>query len=918
MERKILNNKSRNKTWVCLAALMAVFALSLREFIFEGKIVFQGMEAWHYFPVSMHYFQSIIQGNYPFFDFLFSVGFDALGDSQQQLLHPLKMIMVLIGVEPVKINTLFLMAHLFIGMLGVYLYAQFMLIKSYRDSLTNTYGIFFAPVLLLLSLAFYTNIPHMVFGCTLAYFPFMLLLTEKIMVTPKRRYFFFLALVVMLILFIGNYAMQWITLLFMVMYMGGMVFMDKRLACRALIVLSAITFGFLLALVQLVPVLDMMFSSSRASLASLDMFQQSGTPLQWLGYFSPGAVYLQFKYAHEAYYSYTGNWDIEGVHYMGLIPLALFLYSIWKRKTLPREIYLFQGLGLLMGLRALGLFSLVNIFLNTLPIFGQFRIPVRTFFMVDFVLAMVAAYVLVSNIDRDALRKVISTLLVITFAFNLFSILSIQFWGVMSSQGLPTVTLLEYGYSFGGCFVLLISLLLFSNRFSAVFNKKGLILGLIILSMIDLGFQRIGLPLHWGTPTAQEIKAQNIKVDARCNELGASRVWMDFKWPNYRGSFAVYDVPRFPLVSSEGPYYESERWTPHYVSKTSTDNIQLHGASCYFGDSVITSTLTPMPIKHAMNWAKEELTHDEFLSFLSILGYKHFAKLKSEDTRLIGIEDVEVLKPSPPTEGMLEKFKLFLETQSVEQKGLFYNLYKSAYDLLVRFEVSDWLPRQHFELTPVPGVGSVFGLTQPMYYIVLDDHAKLLPYKIKGTFLVFPENVLKPVEVVYVPMGFIVGLIGSIVCFALFLLVSLTRSLNPLFGVYGLEHGKNNFGEKYWDFLHLKLGRAWSVFLDFLVSNWLKKYGGIFIFGSILTMPLAAVFMTRQDFAFPFLFLIFLLVTVYLLTGLISGDKKIALGLTIFLGSNVIIGKIYYIAHAIIFISTKSQLLVMEKLPFLQ
>ncbi|MBT3368196.1 MAG: hypothetical protein HN416_13670, partial [Nitrospina sp.] len=348
MEKEKLSTESQSKTWVCFAALAAVFAISLRNFIFEGKIVFEGMEAWQYFPVSMHYFQSLIHDKYPFYDFLFSAGFDSLGDSQQQLMHPLKILLTLFGVEPVKINTYFLMAHFFIGVLGIYLYAQFMLRKSYGDSLTNAYGMFFAPTLILLSLALYTNIPHMVFGCTLAYLPLMLFLVEKITSEPKRRYFFSLAFVVMLILFIGNYGMQWITLLFMVMYLAGLVFMDRRLVYRALVVLLAVAFGFLIALIQLIPTFDLMQTSSRSLLGNLDMFHQSANPLVWLGYLSPGALYLQFKYAHEAFWSYTGNNVIEGVHYMGLVPLALVFYSIWKRKTLPREITLLHGMGLVM------------------------------------------------------------------------------------------------------------------------------------------------------------------------------------------------------------------------------------------------------------------------------------------------------------------------------------------------------------------------------------------------------------------------------------------------------------------------------------------------------------------------------------------------------------------------------------------
>ena len=908
MEKGRLNTESRNKTWVCFAALTAVFALSFREFIFEGRIVFEGMEAWQYFPVSMHYFQSLIHDRYPFYDFLFSVGFDSLGDSQQQLMHPLKILMVLSGLEPVKINTYFLIAHFFVGMMGIYLYAQFMLRKSYGDSSTNAYGMFFAPTLIFLSLAVYTNIPHMVFGCTLAYFPFMLLLVEKIISEPKRRYFFFLALVVTLILFIGNYGMQWITLLFTVMYLVGRVLMERRSVYRTFIVLLAIAFGFFVALVQLVPTFDLMQTSSRSLLGRLDMFHQSANPLAWLGYLSPGALYLQFKYAHEAFWSYTGNNVIEGVHYMGLVPLALVFYSIWKRKILPREINLLHGMGLVTALRALGVFSIINIFLNALPIFGQFRIPVRTFFVVDFVLAMISAYVLVSNIDRNVLRKVISTLLAVTFIFNIFNIISLGLWEAVVSRDLPAISFLEYGYPFGGCLILLLALILVSERFSAVIDKKQLVFGLIILSMLDLGFHRLGVPLHWGNPVAQEIKTQNAKVDEYCRGIGVSRIWMDFEWPDH-------DAPRFPFTSSKGPRYEDKMG--NYEGEGERGNIELHGTSCYFGDSVITSTLTPISVKKAMIWAKEELTHDEFLSFMGILGYSHYAKLKSETTRIIRIEDINVQEAPSPTRNMLEKFEEFLTKQPAARKGLFKNIYEPAYEMFVRFGLSGWLPRHHFEPLPVPGVGSVFALTQPMYYMLLDDRGEILPYETKGTFLILPEGVEGPVEVVYVPIGFVVGLLGSIVGFALLLFVSLTRILNPIFRIYNEELEDKSLGAKCWTLLCSKLARIWSLFLEFLVGSWLKTYGGVFLIGSLLAMPLAAYFMTRKDFAFPFVFLVFLLMTIYLFTRLLSDDKKIALGLTIFIGSNFIIGKVYYILTAILFVSRKSQLLVMERLPFL-
>ena len=891
---------NRNNSWIYVLILFGLFVLYLWGFIVEDEIVFGSMVSWQHFPVEMHYFQNMLKGNYPFFDFLFSVGFDAVGDSQQNLLHPLKIFLVLIGVEPARISTIFTMLHIFAGTLGCYFYSQYMIKKSFKDSLVDSCIPFFSAALFLMNLALYTNIVHMVFICTLAYFPFMLLLAEKIMVAPKHRYFFLLALVVALMLFVGNYCVQWITLLSLVIYLAGKVLMDRRLAYRVILVLMAILFGFINALVQLVPTFDLMGFSTRNALGNWEMFYGSANPLSWLGYFSPGALYLQFKYAQEAFWSYTGNNVIESVHYMGLVPLSLFFYSLWKRKNLPREIDLFHGVALVMVLRALGVFSILNIFLNFLPIFGQFRFPVRSFFVLDFILLIVSAYVLASSLDRTSLKKVISTLLGITFALNILSICSLKLWEVGASQDLPIISLLEYGYSFGGVIILLLAFFLLSDRFEKVLDKKQLVFGLILISLVDLSFHRLGVPLHWKTPTAQEIKKQNTKVDEVCDEIGASRIWIDFKWPDF-------DVPRFPFTPTSSKFY---------VSKEKEDSLELQGTTCYFGDSVITSTLTPASIRQSMKWAKDELTHDEFLAFMGILGYKHYAQLKDQKTKVIGIDDVNIFEAPASTEAMQNKLKAFLNTQLQVQKGRFSKVFQKTYEKFDQLGMSDWLPRHRIEVTPIPQIGSVLALTEPIYYLIFDANGKPLPYTTKRIFLIFPANVVGPVEVVFVPVGFVFGLMGSMIAFISLILVSVSSVLKPLFKFCGKNFAVEETSDNIREFNISKLTRTATKFRKFLVSPWLKKYGGIFLVGALIVMPLTALFFTRTDNAFPFIFLFFMLMVIYRLTYLMSNDRNIALGLTILLGSNFVIGKIFYLSQSILF-SKKTQIMIMDKLPFI-
>ena len=75
---------------------------------------------------------------------------------------------------------------------------------------------------------------------------------------------------------------------------------------------------------------------------------------------------------------------VEGLHYIGIFTLSLFLYLTKKTinniKNDPIQI------SIILILRGLGVFFFLNLFLNYLPIFGGFRAPVRNLYLVDFLI----------------------------------------------------------------------------------------------------------------------------------------------------------------------------------------------------------------------------------------------------------------------------------------------------------------------------------------------------------------------------------------------------------------------------------------------------------------------------------------------------------------------------------------------------
>ena len=128
-----------------------------------------------------------------------------------------------------------------------------------------------------------------------------------------------------------------------------------------------------------------MTMGERSSTGSISRFDQSVNGFVIIGYFLPGLILTFLNITQNIIIYLQLLYMVEGLHYIGIFTLSLFLYLTKKTinniKNDPIQISI-----IFLILRGLGVFFFLNLFLNYLPIFGQFRAPVRNLYLVDFLI----------------------------------------------------------------------------------------------------------------------------------------------------------------------------------------------------------------------------------------------------------------------------------------------------------------------------------------------------------------------------------------------------------------------------------------------------------------------------------------------------------------------------------------------------
>ena len=743
--------KSKLMTLVLIIfGLSGIVALAA-PFIFGNQVLYGSGISIQHFPLLASYHRQLHQGIFPFFDFDFSVGFDSLADSQQSLLHPVKLLIAFFAADSYAIDTLFILFHLFLLLiaLGVYCNRLLTVVNNTRNQIASVSV--FASFPLVLGLAIYTNLIHIYYVPVLAYGIWLLILLESAIENVRPWNFSGIALVTALMILCGNFTMQWTILGWLFTYSLVRIYKLKQSPRRVLPVLIAIAGGFLLAAPQLLPTFDLMLSSARATLGGAERFAMSPGPFQWFSYFVPGAIFFAYEHADNVYGFMVGNNVVDGVHYVGVIPLAAF-FCAWRESRSNVRIAIFLVTLIFIAQRALGIFSPINIFLNYLPIFGQFRASVRYLFIVDITICFMAVLYLHSHFNRERFLAaikftLISATAIIGFIFIIASAYFYYRWKII-----PTLGWFEVYYIFLPIISLMAARLVLKKN---ELDQKAVIAFLFLITLLDVSAHRYGTPTHWQAPTVAQLVEVTSSVDRLCQSKGANRVMLlrPERWDN---TWFRFDLPIFP-------HRENDHFL--YPIKATQPALEPNGYDCTLTHTMKSSTLTPKSTVELENWLNALTWSDRtpllpYLGFQQVISYDYL-KTTAQLTKNRRLE-MTISEPGAPTPVQLKALSEFVESQPAQKKSVFQPLIRPVYGLIETLDLTKHLPSTIRKPHTLPGIGPVVVLQPPFSFMLFSNQKEIVPIGSKGSFVILPGVSLEPVEVKFIPVAFLVGLLISL------------------------------------------------------------------------------------------------------------------------------------------------------------
>jgi hypothetical protein len=422
-----------------LQQLLIVLALCLLSTLIFWTDWWQGWglvggDMYSYFmPQKTYYATHLKQGDFPLWNNLVGHGYPVLGESQTAVLYPVNLLLYSLCDVQTAYNASQL-GHYIFALLGTYLLARalgFSPTVTMYVALMFVYGWF--PVRKCLEWAIITG----------AYFPWILWCAEMSLQHPaKHRWYILLSLLIGMVLLAGHYNLAFIALLCTALYIGlRFVFFPQGISTPIAAVPSikgkfvtstsliiAVTVGFLLAAVQLIPTLELKSYSQRR--------EQTGDYNPAYGYLPPHALSHLVTFASGAVteevdqdlkipyaLSMGANTNcIEAHFYLGIVPLCLVIFGLCYGLSVGgvqrRWVIIWMILAVVFVILA---FGWLMPFLVYVPGFSYFTGPGRYTLAAQLALLMISAIGLEAIVRRLPAKAGMILVSVITL-FSLYDL----------------------------------------------------------------------------------------------------------------------------------------------------------------------------------------------------------------------------------------------------------------------------------------------------------------------------------------------------------------------------------------------------------------------------------------------------------------------------------------------------------------
>ena len=348
-------------------ALLVLLLLSLGSELFSGRVI----GSTHldndlgYF-LALRNFAFYGQSNFPLWNPYLMCGVPLIAEIQSGLFYPPNIVFRILPLATAVNVSLFI--HLYLLALGTYCFGRQLRISPLGAMIAASVFCFSGPVIIRLFAGHHTDL------YTIAWIPAVFFCVDRIGQYPARRNFIYLALIFCLQFLAGHPQYLYYTIFFSWFYLlwatRGLLNRKsyRSWVFRNLGFVFSLGLAGLIALPQILPVIEMLSLSPRQSLAFSDIARFSFPPQNLLTFFMP------LVYGDGVRIPYWGLYNLwEMCAYCGTISLLLSIVALKDLKNSTHVVF-FLFLAVFALIMALGqLTPLFRLFYHILPGFSMFR-----------------------------------------------------------------------------------------------------------------------------------------------------------------------------------------------------------------------------------------------------------------------------------------------------------------------------------------------------------------------------------------------------------------------------------------------------------------------------------------------------------------------------------------------------------------
>ncbi len=466
------------------------------RWVLKGEVLYWGTLSFQFWPWHQLVKSSLLNGDWPLWNPLLGYGTPLLANLQSAVFYPFNLIYLFMPVEHAL--TLSVIIHLLLAGLFMYGYARQLGLLPFAASVSAISYMF--------SGYFVGRTQFISMINTLAWFPLLLLLSDKLVKQPGSKYMVGLALILAIQLLAGH-AQLWFYGLWLVgaylifrgwqqtkeMVSSSSLSLRLRSLLKIITLLAlAITLALLLTAVQILPTAEFVRQSARSGGTEQTFaLTYSFWPWRLITLLAPNFFGHP---AQDNYWGYANFWEDHA--YIGVLPFILALLSIWQSlkakfwrpalqysKIQEEVVPFFAVLMPISLLLAMGWNTPIYVWVfNTVPGFSFFQAPARLLVWYTIAMTVLAGigvhHFEVTAKNRPHWRRLLAACIALT---------ATGFLGVFVLGG-RSLTFLSAAQYTGILLVLAISLLLMRpEKQNSILSKEKMWQGGVVLFIsVDL------------------------------------------------------------------------------------------------------------------------------------------------------------------------------------------------------------------------------------------------------------------------------------------------------------------------------------------------------------------------------------------------------------------------------------------------